>query len=257
VERVAVYRMPKLQEFLDGILQLLSEGALPAHTELLLLGALNLFFTPNEDDKARNQMESAPSLLFPGSHLCRPGFGLGRVTHHYTPRNHIELSLDSGDEVDLKEQVGEFYYGQFNDRSGLVPLSHIDVVVPIPGMHSSKPLSRLPSTQAAPTSNLIDDLSPLFRLTTTATKPTTPTEELLHSERKYLESLVAVRDDFFPKLRMNVSAAEASILFQNWAEVISVSQVRQLADSMNNYLLIFMLWFGYWRILLLAIIAGA
>ena len=52
----------------------------------------------------------------------------------------------------------------------------------------------------------------------------TPVDELINTERSYLADLMAVKDDFYPKLRSVSTAQEASKLFGNWATLIPLAE---------------------------------
>jgi hypothetical protein len=51
-----------------------------------------------------------------------------------------------------------------------------------------------------------------------------PVDELWMSEQVYLDVLVQVKEEFFPKLRSIVNAQEAMVLLGNWAELIPLSK---------------------------------
>ena len=148
------------------------------------------------------------------THAPKAGCGLGRVNRLYNATTPDYLTVNEGDEVDVQVYVDEAKAYMCSLRGAdddtvvlkLIPAECLDLLFDIP-LEEQKP-QQLSSTTS-----------------TGSLHPTNAMEELVTSEERYIESLLEVRSVFFPKLRSFVNAAEAVVLFQNWSEIISVSQV--------------------------------
>lgn len=65
--------------------------------------------------------------------------------------------------------------------------------------------------------------------------PQSPTSSLQHTHAQFLVTdsrcMSQVRDNFFPRLRSLLTAPEAKTLFNNWAELVPLSEVRVASAS--------------------------
>lgn len=122
-----------------------------------------------------------------------------RILWDYTGAHEDDLSVRAGDIVVVVCRVdAEWTQGSIDGRIGIFPANYAEML-----SEEDKPNS----SAAAP-------------------KPKTPTEELLATERAYIQGLKDVKTEFFPRLRSLLSAPEAKKMFNNWGELIPCSEVR-------------------------------
>lgn len=127
-----------------------------------------------------------------------------RILWDYNGTHEDDLSVSAGDIVVIVSRVdAEWTQGTIDGRIGIFPSNY--------GEELSEEDS--PSTNATPL------------------KPKTPTEELLATERAYIQGLKDVREQFFPRLRSLLTAPEAKKFFNNWQELIPCSEVSRRSYS--------------------------
>ncbi len=207
VRAVAEHRLPKLQRFL---VELLSLAEQPSPSQVILARTLLLFLTPTAADQARAAAHAAAAAAagggvsdaaqgLPGPAAAAP-FAPGGVfsaLYDYAPQYNDELPLRAGAAVTVVARVtDEWLRVRTADATlvtgdgaaeGLVPALYLD------------PAPRRPRLAS-------------------------PAEELLATERTHVAMLEEVRDDFYPKLRHCVTAAEAKTLFGHWAALVPASR---------------------------------
>ncbi|EGD76124.1 hypothetical protein PTSG_00831 [Salpingoeca rosetta] len=202
VHEVAIHRQPKLIRFLKQLLPLLAD-------DMKLSTVLTYFLTPTDADKARAKLPDPDTLLrFDGQHVHRRR----RASDQQGGMGPVKVKAlmdvvpeDSGEELAFREGdiltvIARYDDGwlecTLNDTKGLVSPEYVEEADASEGGGSGQH----------------------------SVKPTSAVEELLTTERQYLQNLVEVRDTFFPVLRGLVSAPEAKVLFNNWAELIPLHE---------------------------------
>lgn len=217
VENSAVHqrRIVELQEFFTGMLEFLHKNSLLLPVKEALNRALALFFTPNEQDRSRSltadRLDSTAAVA------------QARALMDFKGENDTFLTLQEEEECDVIkiDEEKKCYlcsYDSVDDDD--VHVTHVGLV----------PFDVVTIVQFYPT------ITPHQRawFQASAPKPKNALEELISSEEKYVESLREVQQSFFPKIRALVNAAEAAALFQNWTEIISVSQDLLAAFSVEG-----------------------
>ena len=192
VHQVAEHRMPKLQRFFDQLVALQNEDA------VLLKKTLCFFLVPTALDISRSkQPEPADILVFHKDSLVQEEKFV-RALYAYSARSPGDLTVNVDDIVRIVSVQDEWMEGELKGEIGFFPKN---------------------ITQ--PIDEDDDDESQEEKMI-----PGTPLEELIESERTYIGSLIDARDNFFPKLRVFITAPEAKTFFSNWTELIPAHQVR-------------------------------
>lgn len=200
VHEVAVHRQPKLIRFLKQLVPLLADND-------KLGPVLSYFLNPTDADKARAKLEDPDTLLrFDGQLVHRRRRTSDRhfggpvkvvALTDIVPESSEELAFKEGNVLQVIAKYDDgFLECMLGDRKGLVSPEYVEEVSEEGGSAGQEHL-----------------------------KPKSAVEELLTTERLYLSNLIQVRDDFFPKLRALVSAPEAKVFFNNWAELIPLHEV--------------------------------
>jgi hypothetical protein len=201
--------MPKLKSFLA---QLLNHKDKARKRELEQV--FNFFLLPMAGDEARSALPDPDDRVLYGSLITSLAvaqeaiareYGTVRALHDYMPEEEDGLAFSEGDIITLFGRPdAEWMEGGCGGRLGLFPANLVEVLEEVEA-------TRLPFHFPSSTTD------------TSNCKPRGPLEELMSSEQKYVESLIAARDEFFPKLRHFISVHEALLMFTNWGDLIFVS----------------------------------
>lgn len=203
VHEVAIHRQPKLLRFLAGLLE-----QIPNQPKIS--SALAYFLTPTAADAARASVKDPEDLLrFDGTLVHRKkrssnNFLISGEQEHVqalgdvTAETSEELSFKAGDVLVVVAHYDDGWLEcELKGQMGLVSPEYVEKVNPSEEPRTSQQIS----------------------------KPASAIEELKATEQQFLENLIQVRDEFFPRLRALVTAPEAKIFFNNWAELIPLHEV--------------------------------
>eukprot|EP00053_Salpingoeca_punica_P017945 m.173993 g.173993 ORF g.173993 m.173993 type:complete len:886 (+) comp17324_c5_seq4:27-2684(+) len=209
VHTVAIARMPKLQSFLT---QLLTHKDKARKREIEQI--FNFFLIPTAADQARSNVPDPEDAVPYGSTVTSlavaqeavaRAHGSVRALHDYAPEESDGLAFSAGDIITLYNRPDENWMeGELKGQLGIFPANLVEVLADIPAATGA--------ANMGPGSSAHLDA-----------KPRGPIEELVSSEQKYVDALIAARDEYFPKLRHFVSIHEATQMFNNWSELITVS----------------------------------
>jgi hypothetical protein len=192
VRQVAEHRMPKLQRFLGQLLTF--QKNVPATK------TLHFFLIPTASDIARAQLPDPDDVIM---FHTKEESKMARVLWSYQATSPDDLSIAEGDIVRIISKSEGWVLGELNGEQGNFPE---EFVKEITEEDEEEPEPKRGPQAAGP-------------------RPSNATEELRATERDYIQGLIDVRDQFFPRLRAIISAPEAKTFFNNWAELIPANQV--------------------------------
>ena len=230
VQDVAITRRPKLVSFMRQLLGLQDNP--------VIAGTLRFFLTPTAMDESRaresddheemvrftddgsgastvvsrrtSQDEGITLPLSPDGQQQQQVLRV-RALYDYDALDDGQLSFKAGDVMLLEVTYSDGWCEcRLRGQMGLVPESYVEEV---------EARGRTVSEEGGPASPT--------PVAAAEAAPQNAREELVASERSYLEKLKSVRDDFFPRLRAIVSAVEGKRFFNNYAELIPFHEVRR------------------------------
>ena len=199
VRQVAENRLPKIQKFLGQLLTM--------HSDAVVMKTLQFFLVPNGSDSARAQLADPEDML--KAHDQESEVKLARCVWAYAAAHQGDLTINPGDIVRIISVNEGWAEGELRGEVGLFPSSYVEILEDDDDESEDEQQNSLGHSQGHG-------------------KAQGPVEELRFTEQDYVQSLVDVRDNFFPKLRAIITAPEAKTFFNNWAELIPDHSVRLL-----------------------------
>lgn len=232
VHDVAINRRPKLIAFMRELLRLQDNP--------VIAGTLRFFLTPTAVDEARARETDVEEEMIrftddgsvvvsrsqshdegitlptsPDGQLLQQQALRVRALYPYEAQDEGQLSFQEGDIMLLEVTYSDGWCEcRLRGEMGLVPESYVEAVN---SLDSTDSVFSPPSTPGGAAAE--------------EAAPTNAREELVSSERSYVQELKTVRDDFFPRLRTIVSAVEGKRFFNNYAELIPFHEVRDVGGS--------------------------
>eukprot|EP00039_Didymoeca_costata_P008432 m.111985 g.111985 ORF g.111985 m.111985 type:complete len:672 (-) comp14077_c0_seq1:14-2029(-) len=202
IHQVAEYRKPKLQRFIQALL---------AMDDTRATNTLVFFLTSTEQDKVFRTL--MPETNTPPSDSALDDHDDTDIEDEdvlnvivqfdFQGTNDTELTVKKGDVLHVRDKINNDWIDveASDGHRGLVPANYV-----LPENEDSAPSPTIKNAR----------------------------EELVLSEKVFVEELKDVKDNFFPRLRGIISAPEAKTLFGNWAELIPLGE-GLLADLNTNH----------------------